>query len=292
MALPARARRTGAFRPEPDQRLLGAGRRGRRLLQGTHVGALAAACRLPGGHQLLRDEAAAGDPRALRRLRPHQRRSHPGQPRRGQRAHRQLRLLRQHDPHHRARARHGERRPAARLPGHRDRGRALLGRWPGVEHASGMGGPQRAAPGHVGLPGRPVERPRRLPARPRRGRDAAEGDPVLQPDPRQYRQLQAPAAHALRSGILAREAAARTARQPGSAAACASRRPQGLLRGARSKHYEGQAKDYEFSRLSMREHWQAGYTDAVRTLRYPEVLERPADLEGVATFDLAQDGRE
>ena len=60
----------------------------------------------------------------------------------------------------------------------------------------------------------------------------------------------------------------------------------------RSKGYEGQAKDYEFSRLSMQEHWQAGYTDAVRTLRHPEVLERPADLEGVATFDLAQDGRE
>jgi NTE family protein len=59
----------------------------------------------------------------------------------------------------------------------------------------------------------------------------------------------------------------------------------------RSKHYEGQTKDYEFSRLSMQEHWQAGYTDAVRTLRYPEVLERPANLEGVATFDLAQDGR-
>ena len=60
----------------------------------------------------------------------------------------------------------------------------------------------------------------------------------------------------------------------------------------RSKHYEGQTKDYEFSRLSMREHWRAGYTDAVRTLRHPEVLERPASLEGVATFDLAQDGRE
>jgi NTE family protein len=60
----------------------------------------------------------------------------------------------------------------------------------------------------------------------------------------------------------------------------------------RSKHYEGQAKDYEFSGLSMQEHWQAGYTDAVRTLRHPEVLERPTSLEGVATFDLAQDGRD
>jgi len=60
----------------------------------------------------------------------------------------------------------------------------------------------------------------------------------------------------------------------------------------RSKHYEGQAKDYEFSRLTMEEHWQAGYIDTVRTLRHPEALERPTALEGVATFDLAQDGRE
>ena len=60
----------------------------------------------------------------------------------------------------------------------------------------------------------------------------------------------------------------------------------------RSKRYEGQAKDYEFSRLSMQEHWQSGYNDAVRTLRYPEVLERPTGREGLATFDLAQDGRE
>ena len=40
------------------------------------------------------------------------------------------------------------------------------------------------------------------------------------------------------------------------------------------------------------EHWRAGYHDAVRTLRHPEVLERPANLEGVFTFDLAQYGRE
>jgi len=60
----------------------------------------------------------------------------------------------------------------------------------------------------------------------------------------------------------------------------------------RSKHYEGHSKDYEFSRLTMQEHWQAGYHDAMRTLRHPEVLERPGNLEGVFTFDLAQDGRE
>ena len=60
----------------------------------------------------------------------------------------------------------------------------------------------------------------------------------------------------------------------------------------RPKHYERHNKDYEFSRTSMQEHWQAGYADAVRTLRHPEVLERPADLDGVGTFDLARDGRE
>jgi NTE family protein len=60
----------------------------------------------------------------------------------------------------------------------------------------------------------------------------------------------------------------------------------------RSKHYEGNSKDYEFSRLTMEEHWRAGYHDAVRTLRHEEVFERPDNLEGVSTFDVAYDGRE
>jgi NTE family protein len=60
----------------------------------------------------------------------------------------------------------------------------------------------------------------------------------------------------------------------------------------RSKQYEGGSKDYEFSRASMEDHWSAGYHDTTRTLRHPEVLERPKNLEGVLTFDLAQDGRE
>jgi NTE family protein len=60
----------------------------------------------------------------------------------------------------------------------------------------------------------------------------------------------------------------------------------------RAKSYEGDSKDYEFSRASMREHWRAGYHDAVRTLRHPEVLARPQNDEGVSIFDLAHDGRE
>jgi NTE family protein len=55
-----------------------------------------------------------------------------------------------------------------------------------------------------------------------------------------------------------------------------------------AKNYEGVAKDFEFSRRTMEEHWKAGYDDAVRTLSHPEVLHRPDKLEGVRTFDFRQ----
>jgi NTE family protein len=60
----------------------------------------------------------------------------------------------------------------------------------------------------------------------------------------------------------------------------------------RARKYEGDSKDYEFSRRSMEEHWRAGYHDAVRTLRYPEVLERPRNRAGLFIFDIDGDGRE
>jgi NTE family protein len=41
----------------------------------------------------------------------------------------------------------------------------------------------------------------------------------------------------------------------------------------------------------MEEHWKAGHADGVRTLRHPEVLERPDNPAGIRTFDLARDGR-
>ncbi|HEX3677554.1 MAG TPA: DUF3734 domain-containing protein, partial [Sphingomicrobium sp.] len=59
-----------------------------------------------------------------------------------------------------------------------------------------------------------------------------------------------------------------------------------------AKNYEGSSKDYEFSRITMEEHWRSGYNDAVRTLRHPEVLQRPNGRDGFFTFDLARDGRE
>jgi NTE family protein len=60
----------------------------------------------------------------------------------------------------------------------------------------------------------------------------------------------------------------------------------------RAQQYEGNSKDYEFSRLSMEDHWRAGYYDSVRALRHPEALDRPHNVEGVFIFDAAKDGRE
>ena len=60
----------------------------------------------------------------------------------------------------------------------------------------------------------------------------------------------------------------------------------------RSKSYEGISKDFEFSRRTMEEHWQAGYRDARHTLENPEVLKLPDRLEGARTFDCGKHGPE
>jgi NTE family protein len=57
----------------------------------------------------------------------------------------------------------------------------------------------------------------------------------------------------------------------------------------RSKIYEGDGKDYEFSRLSMQEHWQAGYVDMTRTLQDPRWVARKRGAHGVRVFDLTPD---
>jgi len=55
----------------------------------------------------------------------------------------------------------------------------------------------------------------------------------------------------------------------------------------RSKHYESQSKDYEFSRASMLEHWAAGLADTQATLEDPRWLGRDRRGEGVRVFDFA-----
>ncbi len=56
-----------------------------------------------------------------------------------------------------------------------------------------------------------------------------------------------------------------------------------------SRNYEGIAKDYEFSRLTMEEHWRSGYEDAVRALAHPEIFRRADNLERFQAFDFSRD---
>ena len=57
----------------------------------------------------------------------------------------------------------------------------------------------------------------------------------------------------------------------------------------RSKHYESQSKDYEFSRLSMQEHWASGRADMAHTLHDPRWISRSSSAGGVQVFDLTSD---
>jgi NTE family protein len=55
------------------------------------------------------------------------------------------------------------------------------------------------------------------------------------------------------------------------------------------KSYEGHAKDYEFSRTSMTEHWHSGYEDTKQTLTRKDWLTIPPDGAGIVTHDVHRD---
>lgn len=56
----------------------------------------------------------------------------------------------------------------------------------------------------------------------------------------------------------------------------------------RSKKYESDSKDYEFSRLTMTDHWLAGYQDAAKSLKHQRIFEHPDNPEGIMIFDLSK----
>jgi NTE family protein len=57
----------------------------------------------------------------------------------------------------------------------------------------------------------------------------------------------------------------------------------------RSKHYETNSKDYDFSHVAMVEHWNAGVRDVHLSMRHKEWLERPQSGETMVTYDLTGD---
>ncbi len=56
-----------------------------------------------------------------------------------------------------------------------------------------------------------------------------------------------------------------------------------------NKKYEGYVKDFEFSRISMEEHWKAGYEDTINALRHPKILQRPPQGSCIAVYDFSKE---
>jgi NTE family protein len=56
----------------------------------------------------------------------------------------------------------------------------------------------------------------------------------------------------------------------------------------RQTNHENQSKDYEFSRVSVRDHWQAGVDDVTTTLNHPDWHARHNDIAHVRVFDLTK----
>jgi NTE family protein len=59
----------------------------------------------------------------------------------------------------------------------------------------------------------------------------------------------------------------------------------------RQASWELESKDYEFSRASVLEHWQAGERDMRDTIRHPEWLKSSGYDDGVTQYDLTQHSR-
>jgi NTE family protein len=59
----------------------------------------------------------------------------------------------------------------------------------------------------------------------------------------------------------------------------------------RQASWELESKDYEFSRASVLEHWQAGQRDMRDTIQHPEWLKSSGVDEGVTQYDLTQHTR-
>jgi len=58
----------------------------------------------------------------------------------------------------------------------------------------------------------------------------------------------------------------------------------------KSKNYETSSKDYDFSHVAMKEHWEAGVRDVHLSMRHKEWLERPQSGETMVSYDLSDEG--
>ena len=147
--------------------------------------------------------------------------------------------------------------------------------------------------GRTRVPGRSLERARRLPAQHGGSHDPAEGDPILEPHPRLYRFRE----EAAQGGIL-------RSRAPGTAAGGVQTKRGGQVSGldGETPRLQSRAPHLSLDRLRRRLErlWVLpavhggplafGYSDTTRTLRHPEVLERTGNGKEFTIFDFAGDG--
>jgi NTE family protein len=57
----------------------------------------------------------------------------------------------------------------------------------------------------------------------------------------------------------------------------------------RTKNFESNSKDYDFSRAGMIEHWKSGERDVHRSMRHPDWCNRPQNGETMVIYDLTRD---
>ena len=217
------------------------------------------------------------------------------QRRRGQYPQGQLGVFRHARAADRSGAHHGERGPAARLPAHPDRRRALLGRRRRHQHAAAV--PARrasATPACWCSRSTCSARGARCPTTCSASTSARRTSSIRParastPTWRAHEQELRRAIERLLEKLPAEfedDADVRYIRER-----CVRHTFMSVVHLIyREKNYETQTKDYEFSRVSMEEHWLAGVNDTRRTLQHErEWLAPPDDLEGVRTFDITRD---
>ena len=56
----------------------------------------------------------------------------------------------------------------------------------------------------------------------------------------------------------------------------------------KSKNYETNSKDYDFSHVAMVEHWEAGVRDVHQSMRHKEWLQQPQSDETMVSYDLME----
>ena len=194
-------------------------------------------------------------------------------------------LFRQCEQSHRPGACHGQRRASSRPPPARDRRRILLGWRPGFQHAATMGARLDTPARHARLSDRYLEQAGELPrdfvhaAIREKDIHYASRTHVLTDQFKAHQKLRIAAAELLKQLPEGRRNSLAAKRVAEQADETVYNIVHLIYHG---KAYEGFSKDFEFSRRSMQEHWRAGYTDAVRSLSHPEIMQRPDKLRAFA----------